>query len=244
MRILVSTDFSAGGGQSHPESDSPRVRPTRPRAHIGMATIDCVRAAGGMPLLLAPGEPRLEELLSYVDGVVITGGNFDIHPRHYGESAIDQLGEVKESRTDTELELAKLCLERGIPVLGVCGGMQAMAVVAGATLYQDIGTQVTGALEHEQPTDPAQGWHLLHTHKGILGHLLGERPVVNSTHHQSVRDPGQLRVSATAPDGVIEAIELPNHPFAIGVQWHPELLDHANRIYGALVDAARARRKH
>ena len=175
MRILVSTDFSAGGGMG----DSPRVRPIRAKAFVGMSTIDCVRAAGGMPLLLAPGEPRLEELLKHVDGVVITGGNFDIHPRHYGEAAIEALGEIKETRTDTELELARLCLERGIPVLGVCGGMQAMAVVAGATLYQDIGTQVEGALEHEQPTDPAEGWHLLHTHRGILGHLLGDLSLIH-----------------------------------------------------------------
>ncbi len=222
-------------------ADSPRVRPIRPKAFVGMATVNAVRAAGGWPLLLAPGEPGLEELLGHVDGVVITGGNFDIHPRHYGQAEIPELGEIKETRTDTELQLARLCLERGIPVLGVCGGMQALAVVAGATLYQDIGTQVEGALEHEQPTDPAQGWHQLHTHGGILGTLLGERPVVNSTHHQAVRDPAQLRVSATAPDGIIEAIEVPNHPFALGVQWHPELLDHAGRVYGALVEAARSK---
>lgn len=239
MRILVSTDFDPGGGMA----DSPRVRPLRPRAFVGMATIGAVRAAGGIPLLIPPGEERLEELLDWADGVVITGGNFDIHPSHYGETAIAQLGEVKELRTEGELYLAGRCLARNIPVLGVCGGMQAMAVAAGGTLIQDIATQRPGSLEHEQPTDPAQGWHGLNTDGGIIGTLLGKHPVVNSTHHQAVDETGEFRVSARATDGIIEAIEAPDHPFAVGVQWHPELMEHAGLVYGALVEAARLHRE-
>lgn len=235
MRILVSTDFDPGGGMA----DSPRTRPLRPKAFVGMSTVDAVRAAGGIPMLLPPGEDRLEQLLDHVDGVVITGGNFDIHPSHYGATAIAQLGEIKELRTEGELLLAGRCLARSIPVLGVCGGMQALAVAAGGTLIQDIGTQRPEASEHEQPTDPAEGWHALETSGGIIGALLGEHPVVNSTHHQAVDDPGDMVITARAPDGIIEAIEAPGHPFAVGVQWHPELLGHAGLIYGALVQAAR-----
>ncbi len=212
MRVLVSTDRRDEGGLQ----EGPRVRPIRPQAWVGEAIIDAVRGAGGVPLLLPPGEERLDEAVSAADAVIISGGDFDIHPRHYGQPPHPKLGRVDEKRTTAELALARFCLDRDIPVLGICGGMQALAVVAGGSLHQHIEG-------HVQPTDPAEGWHRLRC-SGMLRTLLGQHPVVNSTHHQAVDSPGALQVVATAEDGHIEALTLPNHRFCLGVQWHPELL--------------------
>lgn len=192
-----------------------------------------VRAAGGVPLLVPPGDPAaVSDLLPLVRAVVVTGGHMDIHPRHYGEDVVARLDRVEEERTELELELARACAHRGVPLLGICGGMQALAVALGGTLVQDIGTQVSGALEHEQPTDPATAWHPVEADARWAA-LFGA--AVNSTHHQAVARPGPLDVVGRAPDGVVEAIALPGHPFCVGVQWHPELLD--GRLFAALVSA-------
>jgi putative glutamine amidotransferase len=192
-----------------------------------------VRAAGGIAVLLPPGEPDvIEEILPRVQAVIVTGGAFDIHPRHYGQAVRGRLDTVEESRTSLELPLARAAAERGLPFLGICGGMQALAVAVGGTLVQDIGACVPGALEHEQPTDPAEPWHAIVPDPSWAS-LLGDS--VNSTHHQAVDDPGPLSVVARAPDGVVEAVALPGHPFCVGVQWHPELFD--ARLFDALVSA-------
>lgn len=220
------------------QAPGPSHRPRRGEHLVGDPYVQAVRAAGGVPVVLPAGEPQLERVLEAVGAVVITGGAFDIHPHHYGQQVLAPLGRVDEARTQTELALARLCVERDIPVLGVCGGMQALVVACGGTLVQDIGTQLADAQEHEQPTDPAQGWHAVNLEPGLLHHVLGRRPVVNSTHHQAVDDPGAFRVTGRAPDGVIEAVELPNHRFCVGVQWHPELL--GVQPYALLLDMARA----
>lgn len=235
MLVLVTADHREAGGLL----PSPRIRPRHPEHWVGEPTVAAVRAAGGVPLLLPAGEPNLGALLDRVDAVVITGGAFDIHPAHYGQAPLVPLGRILPQRTATELALARLCVERDIPVLGICGGMQALVVACGGTLVQDIEAQVPGALEHQQPTDPAEGWHTVHLEPGLLQHTLGRAPVVNSTHHQAVADPGPFVVVGRAPDGVVEAVELPNHAFCVGVQWHPELL--GVQPYGLLLDMARAR---
>jgi putative glutamine amidotransferase len=211
----------------------PNIRPKRPQAYVGEAVIEAIRAAGGVPLLLPPGEQNLKAALQGVGAVVITGGDFDIHPRHYGHEPHPQLGRVDDKRTLSELALGRTCLQKDIPVLGICGGMQALAVVAGGTLHQHIDG-------HTQTTDPAEGWHALRC-TGVLEAALGSRPVVNSTHHQAVDNPGAMQVVGTAEDGHIEAIAEPNHPFCLGVQWHPELLQQA-RLFELLLEAGRRAR--
>ena len=107
-----------------------------------------------------------------------------------------------------------MALTAQFPVLGICGGMQALAVAAGGTLIQDIGSQVPNALEHEQPTDPIEPWHAVRLENGLLSQLHGRTEIqVNSTHHQAVDDPGSLRITGRAPDGIVEVIESANHPF-------------------------------
>jgi putative glutamine amidotransferase len=227
--LAVTADRRALG----PAPDSHRVRPARPETHVSQSVLDAVTAAGGLSVVLPPleGEDRVNGLvdwtLAHCDGVVITGGAFDIHPGHYGQEVCGRLDRVDEGRTGLELCLARRCMAEDIPVLGLCGGMQVLAVAAGGTLVQDIGAEVQGALAHEQPTDPVEKWHRVRTeHTDLARRYLGAQPFsVNSTHHQAVADPGALEVVGRSPDGVVEAVAHPRLGFCLGVQWHPELLE-------------------
>lgn len=213
----------------------PKVRPARSQIVVAESVVERVRAAGGVPILLPPGDAAsTSALLERFDALIVTGGAMDIHPRHYGAPVLARLDRVEEDRTALELALLRTVATTGQPVLGICGGMQALAVALGGTLVQDLGALWPGAQEHEQPTDPATPWHAI-TAEPAWEAVFG--PVVNSTHHQAVDDPGALRVLARADDGVIEAVHLPGHPFCVGVQWHPELLD--GRLFEALVSSCR-----
>jgi putative glutamine amidotransferase len=191
--------------------------------------VNALRRVGLEPVLLPPGptDPAalVAALLPRVDAVVLTGGAFDIHPSHYGAAVSGRLDRIDEGRTALELTLAAACIDQGRPVLGLCGGEQALAVAAGGALVGDLESDHPGAQEHEQPTDPASGWHPVRLARGRLRAAFGVAEIaVNSTHHQAVTDPGSMRVTGWSPDGVVEAIELDGHPFCVGVQWHPELL--------------------
>lgn len=231
-----------------PDEATPATPHAVPRYELKRAYADAVLAAGGLPLVLPySADPAvLAQLLGMVQGLVITGGAFDVPPELYGEAPRQGLGALKPARTDFELALIRGALERGLPLLGVCGGMQILNVALGGTLYQDIATDVPGALAHEQQTDRRLPAHPVQVQEGTLlsracgaGELL-----VNSTHHQSVKALGRgLVASASSADGLVEALELPTALFVAGVQWHPELLvdsvpAHLG-IYRALVAAAR-----
>lgn len=233
--ILVTADRRVPKGMH----DSPRVRPRRAEAWVLEAYTRAVRQAGGVPLLLPPGDSDPAEALERVDGVVLTGGHFDIHPRWYGEAVSGRLDRVEDLRTEAELTLARLSIESDMPVLGICGGMQALCVANGGTLIQDLPSgREPGAVIHEQPTDPAEPWHEVRMDRLLLP-LLGQDLRTNSTHHQAVRNAGREFVPCGwAHDDVIEAMVIPKHRFAVGVQWHPELLGDV-RLYEALVESAR-----
>ena len=211
---------------------------------MGEAVVRALRAAGAEPLLLPPhdgsAEARaalVEAVLGRVDGLVLTGGSFDIHPRHYGQQVAGRLDRVDDGRTGLELELARAAMARDLPLLGVCGGMQAMAVAAGGTLLQDIKAALPEALEHEQPTDPARPAHPVTLGEGPLRRATGlDELQVNSTHHQAVEDTGALVDSGWSPDGIIEVVHHPDRSFCLGVQWHPELLA-GDPVYAAFVAA-------
>jgi putative glutamine amidotransferase len=206
--------------------------PRGPEARIGVDYVDAVLDAGCTPWLVPPGERHLDGLFAEADGLVITGGAFDIHPHHYGQTVLGRLDRVEEDRTLLELALATRAMASGVPTLGICGGLQVLAVAAGGTLVQDLPTSPT----HEQPTDPAEPWHDVAL-TGRLAAVLGTATAVNSTHHQAVADPGSLTVCGRSPDGVVEAVEH-DTAFVFGVQWHPERLGDL-RLYEALADAAR-----
>ena len=225
------------------ESSARPGRPALPRYELKRAYADAVLAAGGLPIVLPynddPAAPQ--EALKLCAGLVITGGAFDIPPEFYGERPGARLGPLKPGRTAYEQRLLRAALAGGVPVLGICGGMQLLAVELGGTLYQDIAAEVPGALDHEQKSDPREPGHAVSVAAGsALEAIVGAGHLeVNSTHHQAVKDAGRAKVCAVAPDGIVEAIELPG-AFALGVEWHPELLAAPAHLalYRALVDRA------
>jgi len=207
-----------------------------------------IQEVGGIPLILPPIASRngLCRILREVDGVLISGGNFDIHPSYYSEPPIRALGVIKKDRTEFELELVDLALNRDLPLLGICGGAQTINVALGGSLYQDIATQLPNAIKHEQGTKRDKGGHPVLIHPGTyLKQIVQKRILeVNTTHHQAVRRVGRgLVVNATAEDGLIEGLESSNHRFVLGVQWHPEILSRKNssqrRIFSSFVSASR-----
>lgn len=218
-----------------------------PRYELKRGYTDAVLEAGGLPLVLpyASDAAVIASYLAMIDGLVVTGGAFDVPPELYGEAARDGMGETKPDRTNFELAMLQGALARDLPLLGVCGGMQLMNVACGGTLFQDIGREVPGALPHEQKIDRRLPAHEVTVAAGtLLARATGVTSLqVNSTHHQAVRRLGPgLVASASSSDAVVEAIELPGKRYALGVQWHPELLGAsvpANLgIYRALVAAA------
>ena len=205
---------------------------------------EAVASAGGLPVALPHLDRFADAYLDRLDGLVVTGGAFDIDPALYGDDHRHAAVSLKESRTAAELAFVRGALARDMPVLGICGGQQLLAVAVGGTLVQHIPDSVPDAIEHEQPNPRHQAGHLVTIAPGTLLHgvTTATRMEVNSSHHQAVRDPGAFAVvNARAPDGVIEGIEDRRFRFCLGVQWHPEfLIDQADRrIFAAFVAACR-----
>ena len=204
---------------------------------------DAVARAGGLPMPL-PHEPDLAaEYIARIDGLLVTGGAFDVDPSLFGASTRHATVKTKDRRTAFEFAITKGMIEADKPVLGICGGQQLMNVVLGGTLIQHIPDEVPNALAHEQPNPRTEPGHPVKIVTGTLLHKVVqalELPV-NSAHHQAVKDVGSgIVVNAIAPDGVIEGIEDPRRRFCIGVEWHPEYSispgDH--RIFDAFIRAA------
>jgi len=200
--------------------------------------------AGGRPLLL-PHEPGLLDAYAHdIDGLLITGGNFDIDPTLYGDPATHATVTTNDARTAFEMALLQSALKRDIPILGICGGQQLLHVALGGTLVQHIPDAFTDPLAHEQPNPRDEVGHDVNIVENTLLHsIVGETLIqVNSAHHQAVSDePGGVKINARAPDGVIEGCEAPDMRFCLGVQWHPEFEITAAdvRIFAAFVEAAR-----
>jgi putative glutamine amidotransferase len=196
--------------------------------------VSAIEAAGGVPIILPnrAGKTAMRRYLSLLHGLVLSGGDFDIHPRHYGAKPSRQLGTIKSVRTDFELTIARAAMIRDLPVLGICGGAQAINVALGGSLYQDIATELgKAAIEHTSKN--AHGGHAVRIQAGSQLFKIFQRPwiTVNTSHHQSVKRLGRgLIVNALADDGVIEGIESTRHSFVMGVQWHPEVLVLRQRV--------------
>ena len=209
-----------------------------PAAVLHMAYVRAVQAAGGRPVLLPPDDVDTD-ILDRLDGIVFAGGA-DVNPLHYGHER-HPLTHTRDDRDAGELPLARRVLEMDLPVLGVCRGMQLLAVASGGSLHQHLPDVVNTDLHRPAPFDQfALGEHVVHVEPGTLCHdLLGGVLKVNSLHHQAVADPGAFTaVGWCIEDGVIEAIECRDRRFAAGVQWHPEI-DADLRAFSGLVDAAR-----
>ncbi len=217
-------------------------RDERGRFCLPGAYVDAVRQAGGVPLLLPPGEPQPERVLEVVDGLILAGGG-DLDPTWYGGEVHPTLYLIDPERDRFELHLARAVVERGVPVLGICRGSQVLNVAWGGDLVphlpEDEQVPVRHRLPGRVPTDHAVR---VDPHSRLAA-VLGEGELtVRSWHHQAVRRvaPG-WRAVAWAPDGVVEAVEFGGHPWAFGVQWHPELTQDQTphrRLFDALVRAA------
>ncbi len=199
---------------------------------------DVVAAAGGVPLLLPPAGAPAADTLDALDGLVL-GGGADVDPARYGAPRDPRTGPPRPDRDGWELALVDGALRRGLPVLGVCRGMQVLAVALGGSLLQHLPDRVGG--DAHCPTVGRHGRHGVRLAAGSrLGDLLGERAEVATYHHQAVDVlPATAVPTGWADDGTVEAFELTGSPWAVGVQWHPEVHDGA-RLFAGFVAACGA----
>ncbi|MGE0444167.1 MAG: gamma-glutamyl-gamma-aminobutyrate hydrolase family protein [Vicinamibacterales bacterium] len=193
---------------------------------------EAVRRAGGEPRVLDIAGDRPADVVATVDGLLLTGGA-DIDPSLYGAAAHPSTQPDAPGRDAFEIELVRRALDADLPVFAICRGAQVLNVAAGGTLIQDIRSELPSATEHQLAVPPHQPVEIAHdvwvTRGSLLERLMAERLAggedlpVNSRHHQAPARTGEgLVVTATSPDGVIEALEHPGKRFCLGVQWHPE----------------------
>ncbi|MDP6517086.1 MAG: gamma-glutamyl-gamma-aminobutyrate hydrolase family protein [Alphaproteobacteria bacterium] len=201
-------------------------------------------ATGALAVALPHEVAAADSYLDLIDGLMITGGAFDVDPALFGDASRHRTVSTKDRRTGFETAITGGAIARDKPVLGICGGAQLLNVVLGGSLIQHIPDAVSDGLAHEQPNPRDQPGHGVAITPGTLLHrIVGvERLEVNSAHHQAVRTPAPRSVvNAVAADGVIEGIEARSHRFCLGVQWHPEfvLSEGDGKIFGAFVAACR-----
>jgi putative glutamine amidotransferase len=204
---------------------------------------NAVAEAGGLPILLPHDPDRAAAYLDRIQGLVVTGGGFDVDPAIWGAADRHPTVTTKDRRTAFELAAAKGALDRGMAVLGICGGQQLLNVALGGTLIQHIPDEVPNAVPHRQENPRHEPGHRVEIVPGTLLHRVtgALRLEVNSAHHQAVKAAGPgVVIDAVAEDGVVEGIEDPRQKFCLGVQWHPEfgLSDGDRRIFRAFVAAA------
>jgi putative glutamine amidotransferase len=190
---------------------------------------EAIEASGGVPVYipLIPDRKYLGSLAGKLDGLLLSGSNSDLDPVFYGEEPHPKLGTVTPERDNTDLILLEIAEERNMPLLAICFGMQSLNVSRGGTLFQDIESQNSDAIKHQQgQTSDRPSHHIRIESNSLLARLTGSDIArVNSSHHQAIKQVGRdLRVIARAHDGVIEAVIDPRPDrFVLGVQWHPEV---------------------
>lgn len=209
-----------------------------------------IERAGGLPILIPArlSSESLRAIFEKLDGLLLPGGG-DIDPRHYDAERHEKTAGVDNVRDTCEIQLARWAMAVDMPTFGICRGIQLLNVALGGTLHQDVPSQLNGDVYHNHPlTSPRN--ELAHPVQIMPDSLLADiikQPVVqvNSLHHQGVNQLAEsVRVVATAADGLVEAIELPDKKFALAVQWHPEDLlqvEVMQKLFDAFVEAARER---
>ena len=205
---------------------------------------DCVTLCNGVPIFLPHVESRINDYLNVINGLIITGGDFDVNPSLYGEKVINSKVTLKPDRTNFELKITEIAMQKKIPVLGICGGQQLLNVILGGSLYQHIPDEYETKIAHEQknPRDQASHWVDILTNSKLFSITKKKKMFVNSAHHQSIKTVSKkVVINAKAPDGIIEGIEFTELDFCIGVQWHPEFLidDSDIKIFSSLIKSAK-----
>lgn len=219
-----------------------------PQMSVAEVYLQALSRAGAIPFAIPSGLPEdtLRELLSHLDGVLFTGGG-DIDPARYSDNDLPRVNEVDPARDRAEFFILDQAIQRGIPFFGICRGIQVINVGLGGTLFADISVQLPNALKHDfYPDWPRH--HLAHEVKvdetSRLAQILKTTDLrVNSLHHQAINQLATgLRPTAYSPDGLVEGVELPDHPFGLAVQWHPECLidqEAMMALFTGLVQAAK-----
>lgn len=227
--------------------------PGRNRFYLRKNYSEAIFEAGGTPVLLPliPHRDFSQELIKNLDAIVISGSNTDVDPHLYGEEPHPKLASVMTRRDQTDLYLLEAVFQKRKPLLAICFGIQILNVFLGGTLWQDVDSQVNGAVKHSQDSSDDYKSHTVSIRSNSLLHeLAGEKEVrVNSYHHQAIHKvASQLIPTAKAPDGIVEAVELRDKEyFALGLQWHPEIgweKDELSRqIFLRFVDVSRGAAK-
>ena len=230
--IGILLDFQASGSFS-----------SRPHYALRTGYFDAVWRAGGLPVALPYLGAAAADYLARLDGLILPGGFYPFPARLYGETAPD--AESVHPRYAFEADFARMALDADTPMLGICAGMQVIAAATGATLYRDVRAELPTDIDHLDAMPAEEAAHGIEITPGsVLARTLGVTDMqVNTAHKEALKDGlEQLTVSARAPDGVIEGIEIPDHRFCLGVQWHPEFFaaegDPNFRLFTRLVEAA------
>jgi putative glutamine amidotransferase len=206
------------------------LNPSRqPAFGVNVAYTDAVTAAGGLPVLipLNLSNDELDGLLYRLDGILFTGG-YDIDPRIYGGRSHPSVERIDKSRDEIEIHLVQSLMKSTKSFLGICRGLQVINVAMGGSLYEHIPDQAPGEVIHDNhhlPRNFLAHQVTIKTRNHLSEIVAGSEAFVNSLHHQGICNlANDLFPTAYAPDGLIEAFELPGHPFGLAVQWHPEEL--------------------
>lgn len=199
---------------------------------------------GGIPLPLIHDLTLVDDYLSLIDGLVITGGGHDVDPTLYGAQEIHPSVKLKPKRTTFEMAITQKALQKDIPVFGICGGHQLINVALGGTLIQHIPYELPHAIEHIQTAPHHEATHEVNVIKSTLLHKLlnVDTLAVNSFHHQAVKDPAPgVVINALTSDGVIEGFEAPAYRFCLGLQWHPEftITSQERAVFEAFIETTR-----
>lgn len=209
--------------------------------------VEMINKAGGAAIMLTYDYDLIDSYLESLDGIMVVGGYFDIHPKRYGATEIHPTVKLNDIRENFEHELGLRAIKTELPLLGICNGMQLINVLHGGKVIQHIPDEGK-YMDHEQShcegfNDYHTAYHEVEIEKNSrLFEIIGEEKIkTNSSHHQAAKQAGEgLQVVAKASDGVIEAVEKSGHPFCLGVQWHPEfeVSDADRKIFTAFVEAA------
>lgn len=231
---------------AHIDTGDLRLDPGKERLCINQDYVFAISQADGIPLVL----PYIKEIhaierqLDAVDAILLSGGH-DVHPHHYGEEPIQQLGEVCAERDDYEIKAIRIALERNQPIFAICRGLQILNVALGGSLFQDIPHQTNSGQQHSQQAKGHVASHAVDLVPSTLLHQIAGEPtvMVNSFHHQAINKLApELIVNARARDGMIEGVEMMGSPWVLGVQWHPErMVAHhpvMQRLFKAFITAA------
>lgn len=221
----------------------------RERFELPSTYVEAVRLAGGIPVLIPPGEKQLEALLARLDGLILSGGD-DVDPTYYGGANHPKVHNISVERDAMEIALSRLVVEQQFPTLCICRGVQVLNVALGGTLIEHIPDEAHPTIPHQSRYDGDQRLTQFHDIQvesdSQLARIMDATDLhLPSYHHQAIRKVApSLRMVAVAEDGIVEGVEHPDHPFLVGVQWHPEKSTDVSsqlRLFEALVQKASAK---